>query len=58
VTRVIRSIKFALDANDVFFLLGSAAAITGGCFISIRWTLVVAGAALVVIGLSGLGGGK
>ena len=57
-TRIIRSIKLSLDANDVFFLLGSAAAVTGGCLISVRWTLVVAGAALVAIGLSGLGGGK
>lgn len=58
VTRLIKSVRLALDANDLFFLAGSIAAVTGGCLVSVRWTLVVAGVALVAIGLFGLGGGK
>jgi hypothetical protein len=55
VTPLIKPFKLSINANDVFFLVGAAVAIAGGVMISLRWTLVAAGGALVVLSLVGLG---
>lgn len=51
----LRRLGAALDMNDRFFFAGLLVAAIGGCLLSVAWTLVVVGAAIAIVGITGTG---